>query len=222
VVAQQHRLRLLHMGVARHDDAEVVLRQPKEGGPQRVGGAEQAQGGVLRIHPLVERHLVVSRPRGMQPLPCIADKRRQRPLDRHVDVLVGGIELEGPRGHLAADRRETSGDGRGVLGGDDAARGKHVRVRQRAADVGVPHALIERERSAELDHELVQRLGEPATPWRLSVGLSHASDLPVLADLAPLARPDLRGQTPQLDEALGGSVVERVGRVVGRKVVIVE
>ena len=47
-------------------------------------------------------------------------------------------------------------------------------------------------------------------------------DLAFLADLAALARPDLRGQTVEVDEALGRLVVEAVGRVVGGEVVVVE
>jgi hypothetical protein len=192
-MAQQDRLGLLHMCVTGHDGAEVLVGQPQKGRPQFVHGTEKRQRGILRVHPRVESDLVVARPCGMQPLTGVTYTLREHPFDGHVDVLVRGVEREGAPCDLIADDGESGHDGNRIRVRDDPACRKHPRMGHRTADISVPHAPIDRQRGAELERELVERSGEPTAPWRLRFGLGHVSDLPVLADLAPLARPDLRG-----------------------------
>ena len=81
----------------------------------------------------------------MQPLAGVADERRQTPLDVQVHVLEVAATTRTRRAAISlADRRQAALDVAEVLRGDDADGREHACVGERARDVGVGQAPVER------------------------------------------------------------------------------
>jgi hypothetical protein len=100
-------------------------------------------------HRDVRRDLVVSRARGVE-LP--SDRTRDLghpPLDRHVDVLVVGPDLEPLGGHLAPHRLERLLQRRHVVGADDALPAEHPDMSERLLDVVRRQPPVECDRAVE-------------------------------------------------------------------------
>ena len=112
----------------------------------------------LRVQARVGRDLVVAAAPRVQARAGGPDPLGEHALDRHVHVLVGDPPLELAGLDLAVDLREPRLDRVRVCLGDDALRGEHARVRDGAADVLGPHALVDRQRGAELGQEPARRL----------------------------------------------------------------
>ncbi len=144
-------------------------------GEQRVlQRAERGFGLVDRVaHPEAEvgRHLVVARAGGVEAARDRADPPASRDLGEHVDVLERQV-LGHPFGfELGRHLVEPGMDRRRVLGGDDALRAQHGRMRLAAAQVpAAPHPLVEGDGCVNLAHHRGRAFGEaPAPRWRGAV-----------------------------------------------------
>jgi hypothetical protein len=98
-----------------------------------------------------------TRPRGSHHL-------RELRLDRHVDVFVVHIPLEGAVLDFACNLLEAGIDCLLVLIRDDALAGKHLRMGTRCPDILLRHRLVHLERCTEFLREGIDALLEPATP----------------------------------------------------------
>ncbi len=116
---------------------------------ERIDGARGVPGGVAREERDVGRDLVVARAGGVELAADRAGDLGHAPLDRHVDVLVALIEVEGVRGELGLDRVERLEQRVAVGVADDLPRGEHPRVGARLLDVVVPQAAVESKRRVE-------------------------------------------------------------------------
>ena len=88
-------LRALQVRVARHRPVEVALGERRAARSIRSRDQPARALGVrAHEHRHVGGDLVVARARGVQLAADGADELGQAPLDRHVDVLVVGCELE--------------------------------------------------------------------------------------------------------------------------------
>src|SRR4051812_30000124 len=100
----------------------------------------------------------------MQPLACLAHQCGEALLYIEMDILGVERPLEFAGCDLAGDRAQALLDRREVLPGEDAAGGKHLRVRERRGDVMLRQPLVERYGSREALDLLVDRLSEAAGP----------------------------------------------------------
>ena len=143
VVRERHRLRDLHMRVARHDGIGVPVREIEQRTLCCLDKVRNLVDRRAQIQPHVGRHLVVARARGMQPLAGIADERGQPALDVHVHVFEIDRPFEAAGADLVADLGEALFDRGKVGGGEDVGRAQHARVRERARDVEFSEAPVE-------------------------------------------------------------------------------
>ena len=164
VVGEEDGLRLLHMRVAGHDDAEVVAGDVEQGGAQVEHLVHEAVRELFGVVARVGGHLVVAAAACVQAPARRADGLGQLALDGHVDVLVGDVELETAVLDAGGDAVEPGLDGIHVLGRNDAAGPEHARVRLRAGDVAFPHGAIHGQRGAEGLGEVGGRVLEASAP----------------------------------------------------------
>ena len=87
-------------------------------------------------------------------------------LDRGVDVLVRGRELERALVQLGPDLIERVGDREALLLGEQPDRRQHVDVRPRAGEVVVGEPLVERQADAERHQRVGRTFAEAAVPER--------------------------------------------------------
>ena len=92
-------------------------------------------GMIEKIEPKVRRHLVVAAPPRVHLAARPADPFGQGILDRHVDVLVVGMEGERPRLHLGEDLPKTCANRPSLPLRDDALPGQHPGVGDAPLDV---------------------------------------------------------------------------------------
>ncbi len=100
VVGEKHRLSPLEVGVAGQVGVARLLGPAKQHLLQGDDLADQAPELTLRIEPEVGDHLVVAASTGVQLGARIPGDLGDPALHRGVDVLVGGLEHERPRGQL--------------------------------------------------------------------------------------------------------------------------
>ena len=171
VMGQQHRLRGLQVGLARHDRGRMGRRL----GGQRRDHLQHPVGhpahGVPQPHPEQGGHLVVARAAGAQPPTEIGAHPVDQPaLQRTVDVLVGDDRREAAVGDVGAEAVQPGQQPVALLVGEQPRPVQHLRVRLRRGDV------IRRQHPVELGR-LAQRrkgrrgsVGEPPAPQRPLVG----------------------------------------------------
>ena len=100
----------------------------------------------------------------MQPLAGVAHELGESGLDVEVHVLELELPFEAARFDVVGDLRQAALDGRQVVGADDSLRRQHLRVGQRACDVGPPEAPVEGDAGGVALHQLAHGLGEKRRP----------------------------------------------------------
>ncbi len=149
VVAEVDRLGALQVGVAGHRPVAVRLGQLEQPRHRRPRQLDRAQRMRLDEHRDVGRHLVVARAPGVQLAGQRADLFAEQPLDRHVDVLVGGLEgearLADPRPHVL----QAGFDPLQLVVVEHAELAQRPRVRLRLVDVVRGQPRVELDRAVE-------------------------------------------------------------------------
>ena len=84
-----------------------------------------------------------------------------------MDILVVYVEIEVAFLNARGDGVKASANILGILFRNHALTGEHERMRLRSLDVGLPHALVNGQRSAKGLRELGGRILEAPTPERL-------------------------------------------------------
>ncbi len=189
-MAEQHRLRLLQVRVAGHHDAEMLLGQTERARDGVDDALREVGGHALGVQARVGGDLVVAAAARVEARPGGTDSLGEHALDGHVDVLVLDAPLELARLNLAEYLGEARLDRICVGLGDDALLCEHAGVRDRAADVLGPHALVDRQRGAELLQERPRGLLETSAPGRL--GVSHLRPAPWASGVRRRQRPAYR------------------------------
>ena len=110
VVAEVDRLGALQVGVAGHRPVAMALGQLEQPLHRRAGELDRPQRVRLDDHRHVGGDLVVARAAGVQLAGQRADLLAEQALDRHVDVLVGLLELEAVLAHAGPDPLEPGVD----------------------------------------------------------------------------------------------------------------
>ncbi len=149
MVREVDRLGALEMGVARHRPVQVRLRDLHDRLHQVQQCAPVALGVGSHEHGHVRGHLVVARAGGVQLPPHRADDLREPALDRHVDVLVVGLDDEAALLELAPDGLEAALELRQLLVLDDPDAREHARVSARLVEVERRQAVVEPDRRVE-------------------------------------------------------------------------
>ena len=149
VVAEVHRLRALQVRVAGHRPVEVALGAREQHLDQRDDPAARLLGGLTHEHHDIGRDLVVARAGRVKLAADTADERREAPLDRHVDVLIVGLEDEAAAAELLGDLVQPAGQLLRLAGVEHADRGEHRRVRARLLDVVAPQPPVEVDRRVD-------------------------------------------------------------------------
>ena len=148
-------LRPLEMGVAGHHGGLVLLRLTAEDRLQ-LQQLPHDDGDLLPdVHPEVQGHLVIAAAGSVEPLPRVADPGGEQGLHVHVDVLVVGGECRLPRLDVCQNVLQTTGDGGGVLFGDDAAVRQHGGVGHGAGNVLPVQPLVKADGGVEFIHQQV-------------------------------------------------------------------
>ena len=145
--------------------------------------------------------LVVARAGGVQATADGPDDLGQPPLDRHVDVLVGGIERKRAVGELGANLIESPAQLLAVRDGDDPLRGEHRRVGDRLIDVVGAQPPVEADRVVEppegVGTGLVEAVGAAGGAHRRS------------SERTPSSSTATRSIWPSVIAGKNGSAIER-------------
>ena len=160
VVRQIHGLRALKVRVAGHGPVEVARGEVEH----HVHQVEQSAPVTVSVCAHEQRdiggHLVVARACRVELAAHRPGDLGKAPLDRHVDVLVVGMDLEAVVLDLLQHLRQASLDGLQIVGRDDLLARQHARVRERLLDVVRREPVVEADRGVERAEQRVLRLGE--------------------------------------------------------------
>ncbi len=161
MVAEVDRLGALQVGVAGHRPVAVrfgLLQQP---GHRRARQIDRAQRVRLDDHRHVGRDLVVARAAGVQLAGERADLLAEQALDRHVDVLVGVLELEAVGADPLAHPVEPGDDSLQLPVVEDADLAQRPGVRLRLVEVVGGERPVELERAVEAPEARIGVFSEP-------------------------------------------------------------
>ena len=164
MVAEGNRLRHLQMGEAGHDGVGVAIGLLDQGTLQFLQTLLQPVERVAHPQPEIGRHLVIARPRRVQPAAGRADQVGEPRLDVEMDVFELGRETELAALDLGTNLRQSRLDGAAVGGRQDLARHQHVGVRQRARDILGVEPLVEADGGVDLLHDGIGTTGKAAAP----------------------------------------------------------
>ena len=168
VMTEGDRLRHLHVGEPRHDQAGMLQRQRGERLAQRGEQGHDAVELVAQPQAHVGGHLVVAAAAGVQALAGNAHALGQAGFDVQVHVFEVELPFKGARFDLLGDLRHAALDVGQVASADDALRGQHVGVRQRALNVGLPQAFVEKHAGGVALDQVAHGFAEQSGP---SLGL---------------------------------------------------
>ena len=168
MVAEQHGLRLLHVRVARHDDAELALACVEQGLAQAEHALHELCGEFLAVVARVGRHLVVAAASRVQSPAGCANVLCESALNGHVYVFVCDIELEGACCDSFCNRIQAGAYRPYVLICDDALLAEHVRMGLGTFYVRFPHAPVDWQGRAEALCELLRAVFEAPAPQRVA------------------------------------------------------
>jgi hypothetical protein len=202
VMRQQHRLRPLLVGVARHHEVDVLARQSRDSFPHLVERDPEIADDFLEIHPRVEHDLIVATARGVQAASSRADDLGKPPLDGGVDVLVGREKTEAVAEEFLADLAEAVEDLVGVFLGNDALAREHLAVRLAAAQIVGPQPPVEAQGRGEFLRHPARRRGESSLPELLGPARHEkTSDSSKAASIpeSPSAQAELRARRAHLE-----------------------
>ena len=146
VMREPHRLRALEVRVTGHQRLDVIARLREQRAAKLVDAIDQTLRGRARVEPQVGRDLIVAAACGVEAATGIADLVDEPRLDVHVHVLERVVPRELSRREPRLDAPQAVRDRVGVACRDDAARGKHLGVCDRAGDVVREEPMIEVDR----------------------------------------------------------------------------
>ena len=173
VVGHEDGLGPPQVRVRRHERPARRLRPAREGVDEGHHLVLDDGDAPAQVEAEVERHLLVPRPAGVQPLPGVADALDQLALDEGMDVLVRPVDERGVAAAPVADLDEGVPDCGRVPGRQHAGAGEGLRPREAPGDVILEQPPVERERRLEREDLLVGGAVEPAGPQ-----VSHAMRKP--------------------------------------------
>ena len=173
VVAEVDRLGALQVGVAGHRPVAVALGQLEQAPHRRPGQLDRPQRVRLHDHRHVGRDLVVARAAGVELAGQRADLLAEQPLDRHVDVLVGLLELEAVLPDPLAHAVEPAADPLQLILVEHADLAQRPRVRLRLVDVVRRQPPIELDRAIEAPEARVRVFAEAGHQRSDSARASH-------------------------------------------------
>ncbi len=159
MVSEIHGLGSLEVRVAGHRPVGMALGELVEPRHQPHGQPPRQPGVVAHVEGDVGGHLVVSRASGVQLAAERSHELGQASLDRHVNVLVVGLERERAVLDLVGHGRESLVDLIELIRVEDAGGMESARVRPRLLEVVRREAPIEPDRGIEA---LEQRVGRVA------------------------------------------------------------
>ncbi len=164
VVAEAHRLRHLQVGEAGQDDLDVLLGDVE----QRLLQVDQQAADQVDLAAQPQAHvggdLVVAAAAGVQALARVADQLGQARLDVQVHVFQIELPVELAGLDFLADLRHALLDGGQVGAPMMPWRGQHAGMGQRALDVGLPQALVEKHAGGVALDQLAHGLREQGGP----------------------------------------------------------
>ncbi len=165
VVGEEHRLRVLEVGPARH--GHVVMRLGEA--DQRVLEVRDQTADdpavVAQVHPEEGGHLVVAGPAGAQLAAELgAEPLQQAALQSGVHVLVGDGAGEGAVGHVGFELVESGDHAVELFGREQAGLVEHAGVGAGARDVVRREAPVEVDRRRQQGQRFRRTVGEPAAP----------------------------------------------------------
>ena len=164
VVAEGDRLRHLHVREAGQDGVDMAFGQVEQGEAKGAQEAHDVVDGTAHVEADIGRHLIVARAARMQPLAGVADDFGQALFDVQVHVFQVEQPFELAGRHFVADLLHAALDFRVVGGSDDALVREHLGMRQRAVDIDLRHAVVEKHRGGIAFDEVGNRFGKARRP----------------------------------------------------------
>ena len=162
-----------------------AARLRDERAAQRHRSRDRARSAAAqRVQPQIGRDLIVAAARGVQAAAGVADLVDQPRLDVHVHVLERVVPRQLAARELAPRRgADPSRDRRRVGGGDDALRGEHLGVRDRAGDVVREQPMIEADRGVERRRGGIERAFEATATcaFRFGHGAQYRRVVPMIS-----------------------------------------
>jgi hypothetical protein len=138
MMAERDRLTGLEMGEARHDVGCMLFRTSEQGGLKRVDALNGRVHRTSHEQPEIGRHLIIARPRSVQPSRRISDQLGQAVLDMHVNVFELWILMELSGLDFGRDLAKPLIDRCGIFGRQYPLLAEHGGVGAAGGDVLAP------------------------------------------------------------------------------------
>jgi len=164
MMRQQDGLGVLQMGEAGHDHIEVLLCHGHQDPLQFMQKSTALDEDVAQVKAHVEAYLIIAAPRRMKLATHFADLLDQVLLDSHVDVFLGGGEVDLVALDFSLDLSQSGYDPGGLFIGDDFAGCQHATVSNTSFNIIAIEPLVEMHRSGVLLHLFVHWLFKPPLP----------------------------------------------------------
>ncbi len=172
MMRQQHGLRRLQVGPPGHRCPKVRQGLVVERDHDLLDSQRDRPRLLAQVHPDQRRDLVVAGPPGPQPTPQLgARPLDQAPLQRAVNVLVGGGRHEGPGRHVGIQRVDGGQQAGLLVDGQQAGAPQRPGMGAGAGQVVPGQPPVEVGGLAQREHRLGGAPGEPAAPQPTLRGL---------------------------------------------------
>ena len=147
-----------------HVPLMIDMDQFQQGQAQIAQQAADVVDGAAQVEADVGGHLVVARTAGVQALAGVADQLGQALLDVEVDVFQVQQPFKLAARDFALDLGHALLDRGIVVGADDFLICQHLGMRQRALDIDLGQALVEKYRRRVTFDQIGDRFGETSRP----------------------------------------------------------
>ena len=164
-----HGLRDLQVSEARHGRGGFAFRQREDGNLKVFQQGEDAVYAIAQKEADVGRHLIVAGTSGVQAFARVAHQRGEAFFDIEMHVFQVKRPLELPVFDFHRNRGHAAFDVGKVAYGDDALPRQHFGVRERAAYILPPHALVEIDRSGVTLDEIGNGFRKTPSPCILQI-----------------------------------------------------
>ncbi len=181
-MGSKHRLGAAEVGVGGDHESLLPLSQLEKRPLQLPQTSVESIDRPAAEEPQVGGHLIVAAAGGVQLAAGIANPLSEHRLDVEMDVFASCGERKAALSDLAANLGQRRHDLLSLVGGDDAAGGKHRGMGCGAGDVVLGEATVVGNALGERLHPLIGGYGKHAAPrlgrsWAVVHHLPHSLDI---------------------------------------------
>ena len=164
MVPEQNGLSPLQMGVAGHNDPQVLLRLIHNRLQQLLDQVADLINFRAQVHPQIQGHLVIPGPGGVELLAHIPQPLGQHLLHKHMDILAGVVKVQFSRFQVVQDSLQSLDQGIRLLLGQDALGPQHGGVGHGAGDILLIQFAVKVDGGIEIIRNAADLAGRPSGP----------------------------------------------------------